>query len=150
MCHVLYPHPLRSASFTPVNRKCSSSLEENIFFSLFSFLDMIFFTLASWQKQADEERIWEPQALKWIICCMLGSISRLPTCEWVMLPEDSDFIKSTLWEFGKNGWMFRVMKGHYLKSVTKLCKLCKKKNRKGRCQTNPYLQLIYALIHFLP
>lgn len=53
------PHPLRSASFTPVNKKCSSSLEENIFLSFLSFLDMIFFTFASWQKKRQTRRHFE-------------------------------------------------------------------------------------------
>lgn len=65
-------HPLRSASFTPVNKKCSSSLEENIFFSFLSFLDMIFFTLASWQKAADRNTIWFWAQIPLLICCMIA------------------------------------------------------------------------------
>ena len=65
-------HPLRSASFTPVNKKCSSSLEENIFFSFLSFLDMIFFTLASWQKAVDRNTNWFWARIPLLICCTIA------------------------------------------------------------------------------
>lgn len=53
-------HTLRSATFTPDSNKCSSSLEDSIFFSFFSFFDIIFFTFASWQKEKTmtKKEIW--------------------------------------------------------------------------------------------
>lgn len=59
MMSTLNPHPLWAASFTPLSRKCLSSLEDSIFFSFLSFLDIIFFAFASWQKKKSRDgRDW--------------------------------------------------------------------------------------------